>query len=112
MRHHCVLMHSYLLDGTVHCDVSVLLVHVVVASPGLIPHPHTKVLDLCGVLLSDLQRTPYCVCHPVVQAQQPFAFANAQCELMPSAMLYLKLRASNVLSVRAIYRWSAADETR
>ncbi len=49
--------HTYLLNCTVQGDVPVLLVHVVVASPGLIPYPHTKVLDLCWVLLSDLQHT-------------------------------------------------------
>jgi len=46
--------HTYLLNCTVQGDVPVLLVHVVVASPGLIPYPHTKVLDLGWVLLSDL----------------------------------------------------------
>ena len=49
--------HTYLLNCTVQGDVPVLLVHVVVASPGLIPYPHTKILDLGWVLLGDLQHT-------------------------------------------------------
>ena len=59
---------KYLLNSTVQGDISVLLVHVVVASTRLIPHPDTKVLDLGGVLLCDLQRglplmnTYHCVC--------------------------------------------------
>ena len=48
---------TYLLNCTIQGDVPVLLVHVVVASPGLIPHPHTKVLDLGWVLLGYLQHT-------------------------------------------------------
>lgn len=45
----------YLLNSTIEGDIPVLLVHVVVASTGLISHPHTVVFDLGGVLLSDLQ---------------------------------------------------------
>ena len=45
----------YLLHSTIEGDIPVLLVHVVVASTRLISHPHTVVLDLGGVLLSDLQ---------------------------------------------------------
>ncbi|GJX83581.1 retrovirus-related pol polyprotein from transposon TNT 1-94, partial [Tanacetum coccineum] len=45
----------HLLDGTVEGGVSVLLVHVVVTGPGLVPQPDAVVLDGCWVLLEDLQ---------------------------------------------------------
>ena len=47
---HCV----ELLNGAIKGGVSVLLVHVVVACPRLVPHPHAKVLHCCGLLLKDL----------------------------------------------------------
>ena len=43
-----------LLDGTVEGGVPVLLVHVVVACPGLVSHPHAKVLHSRRLLLKDL----------------------------------------------------------
>ena len=43
-----------LLDSAIEGGVPVLLVHVVVARPGLIPHPHAKVLDGRWLLLVDL----------------------------------------------------------
>lgn len=51
----CLHMGWYLLNSTIEGDIPVLLVHVVVASTGLISHPDTVVFDLGGVLLSDLQ---------------------------------------------------------
>lgn len=44
----------YLLNSPIQSHISVLLVHVVVASTRLIPHPYTEVLDGCGVFLGDL----------------------------------------------------------
>lgn len=56
---HCSIQpsYAYLLNCTIQGDIPVLLVHVVVASSGLISHPHTKILDLGWVLLSNLQHT-------------------------------------------------------
>ena len=45
----------HLLHSTIQGDIPVLLVHVVVACTGLIPDPYAVVLNLGGVLLSDLQ---------------------------------------------------------
>ena len=45
----------HLFNRTIEGGVSVLLVHVVVTSPGLVPQPDTVVLDGCWVLLEDLQ---------------------------------------------------------
>jgi len=49
---------SHLIVHLLHCSIesqiSVLLVHVVVASPALIAHPDTIVLDGGGVLLKNL----------------------------------------------------------
>ena len=44
----------HLLDGSVKCQIAVLLVHVVVAGSALIPHPDTIVLDGGWVLLKNL----------------------------------------------------------
>nr|GEY19939.1 hypothetical protein [Tanacetum cinerariifolium] len=45
----------HLLNGTIEGGVSILLVHVVVTGPGLVPQPDAVVLDGCWVLLEDLQ---------------------------------------------------------
>ncbi len=86
--------HTYLLNCTVQGDVPVLLVHVVVASPGLIPYPHTKILDLGWVLLGDLQHTTSslkcflcCVSHSVkfdtlfIHATAPMEWSVETCLL-------------------------------
>merc|ERR1711911_109474 len=41
-------------DGSVYGQVPVLSVHVVGSRPGVVPQPHSKVLDLERVLLLDL----------------------------------------------------------
>ena len=43
-----------LADGTVEGDISVLLVHVVVASSRLVPQDNTEGLDMVGSLFEDL----------------------------------------------------------
>ena len=43
-----------LADGSVDGDVSVLLVHVVVGSPGLVPQDDAEGLDMVGPPLEDL----------------------------------------------------------
>lgn len=47
----------HLLHCSIESQISVLLVHVVVASPALIAHPDTIVLDGGGVLLKNLEIT-------------------------------------------------------
>lgn len=37
----------HLLNSTIQCGVPVLLVHVVITSPALVPQPDAIVLDLC-----------------------------------------------------------------
>jgi hypothetical protein len=54
-RSHLVI---HLLNCSIQSKVSVLLVHVVVASPALITHPDTIVLDGGGVLLKNLEMKP------------------------------------------------------
>jgi len=44
----------HLLYSTIESDVSILLVHVVVTSSALVPHPNAKVLDGCWVFFKDL----------------------------------------------------------
>lgn len=47
----------HLLDCTIQCGITVLLIHVVIASPTLIPQPNTIVLNFCWVLLKNLIKT-------------------------------------------------------
>lgn len=45
----------HVLNSTIQSSITVLLVHVVITSSTLIPQPDTIVLDLCWVLLKNLQ---------------------------------------------------------
>ena len=54
-RSHLII---HLLNCSIESKVTVLLVHVVVASPALITHPDTIVLDGGGVLLKNLEMKP------------------------------------------------------